>query len=115
MPVKAIVLVKKAAPAKMNMIMQLTRVAPTSPCQKFCQLRLRPAAAMASEPTTPQAAHSVAVAMPATSTHTMNTISSVQGIRLPERRILSHNGVGASGGGTLSGFFRLHQPTPPAN
>jgi ABC-type Fe3+/spermidine/putrescine transport system ATPase subunit len=29
----------------------------------------------------------------------MNTISSVQGIRLPEWRILAQNGVGASGGG----------------
>ena len=70
---------------------------------------MRLAAAMASEPSTPQAAHSVAVAMPATSTQTMKTISRPQGIRLPERRSFSMKLQGASAGGTLSGLRRLHQ------
>ncbi|MCY1523799.1 hypothetical protein D9M68_587060 [compost metagenome] len=42
MPVKAMVLVRKAAPARMNMIMQLVRVAPMIPSLKFCQVRLLP-------------------------------------------------------------------------
>ena len=53
MPVKAIVLVRNAAPARMNMIMQEVRVVPISPSQNVCQLRLRLQAASASAPTTP--------------------------------------------------------------
>ncbi|MCY1311902.1 hypothetical protein D9M70_622670 [compost metagenome] len=65
---------------------------------------------MASEPSTPKAAHSVAVAQPATSTQTMNTISSAQGMRLPDSRIFCMKVVGGSAGGTWSGWRRLHQP-----
>ena len=53
MPVKAMVLVKNAAPARMNMIMQLVRVVPIRPSLKFSQLKLLLHQAMASEPTTP--------------------------------------------------------------
>ena len=52
-PVKAIVFVRKAAPARMNMIMQLVRVAPIRPSQKLLQVSDRPQAAIASEPRTP--------------------------------------------------------------
>ncbi len=64
------------------MIMQLVRGA-HDPVAEVLQVRLRPQAAMASEPSTPKAAHSVAVAQPATSTQTMNTISSAQGSGCP--------------------------------
>ena len=53
MPVKAMVLVKKAAPAKMNMIMQLERAVPIKPSLKLAQVRLRLHAAKANAPTTP--------------------------------------------------------------
>src|SRR5690349_624361 len=104
MPVKAMVLVRKAAPARMNMIMQLLRVAPISPSQKVAQVSDLLHHASPSDPSTPYAAHSVAVAQPAISTQTMNTISPAQGIRLPERRIFSRRLVGGSAGGTCSGW-----------
>ena len=102
------VLVKKAAPAKMNMIMQLVRVAPIRPSLKFCQVNARPQAAIVSEPSTPKAAHSVAVAQPAINTQTMKMISRAQGIKLPESLIFSMMVVGGSAGGTWSGWRRLH-------
>jgi hypothetical protein len=92
------------------MIMQLVRVAPIRPSVKFFQVRLRPQAAIASEPSAPKAAHSVAVAQPATSTQTMKTISKETGIRLPDFRSFSMKEQGGSAGGTWSGWRRLHQP-----
>ena len=53
MPVNAIVLVRKAAPARMNMIMQLVRVAPISPSQNVAQVSDLLHQASPSEPTTP--------------------------------------------------------------
>ena len=53
MPVNAMVLVRKAAPARMNMIMQLVRVVPIRPSLKFCQVSERLHSAKPSEPATP--------------------------------------------------------------
>ena len=52
-PVNAMVLVRNAAPARMIMIMQLVRVVPIRPSQKFDQVSERLQAAIASDPTTP--------------------------------------------------------------
>ena len=53
MPVKAMVMERKDAPARMNMIMQDTRVAPIRLSMKLFQVSDRPHQAMASEPSTP--------------------------------------------------------------
>ena len=47
------VLLKKAAPSKMNMNMQVERAGPIKPALKFAQVRLRLHAAKANAPTTP--------------------------------------------------------------
>src|SRR6202000_1495025 len=103
------VLVSTEAPARMNMIMHETRVEPIRLPKKFSQVRLRLQPAIASEPSTPQAAHLVAVAQPAISTQTMRMMSSVQGMRLPEARIFSLKVISGSPGGTLSGWVLDHQ------
>src|SRR4051812_41133664 len=109
MPVKAMVLVRNAAPARMNMIMQLVRVVPIRPSQKLLHVSEPPHHAMASEPATPYAAHSVAVAQPATRTQTMNTMSTAQGMRLPDCLNFCAQVLGGSAAGTWSGLRRLHQ------
>ena len=82
MPVKAMQEDKNAAPPRMNKIMHDNRVAPIRLSRNDIQFRPPLAAAIANEPSTPNAAASVAVAQPATITHTMNTISNRQGIKL---------------------------------
>src|SRR5688500_11065430 len=81
MPVNAMQDDRNAAPARMNMIMQDRRVAPIRLCQKVSRFSPPDHHAIASDPTTPKAADSVAVAQPITMTQTMNTISSTQGMR----------------------------------
>ena len=54
----------------MNMIMQESRVAPIRLCQKVVRVSPPDHHAMPSEPRTPYAAASVAVAQPITITHT---------------------------------------------
>ncbi len=56
--------VRKAAPARMSAIMQYRRVAPISESLKVCQFIEPCTLEMRSEPTTPTAAASVAVARP---------------------------------------------------
>jgi hypothetical protein len=56
--------VRKAAPARISAIMQYRRVAPSSESRKVAQFSERCAADSTSEPTTPTAAASVAVATP---------------------------------------------------
>eukprot|EP00952_Eustigmatos_sp_NYUAD-ZCMA_P000039 71-Eustigmatos_ZCMA.PRE.1 len=56
--------VRKAAPARISAIMQYRRVAPSSESRKLTQFSEPCAAERISEPTTPMAAASVAVAMP---------------------------------------------------
>ena len=86
------------------MIMHDTRIAPMMLSENVCHVSEPPHHARPSEPSTPYAAHSVAVAQPFTSTTTMNTISSVQGISSREARSFSHSVVGGSGGGVFSGL-----------
>src|SRR3954466_7704907 len=81
MPVNAMQELRNEAPAKMNMIMHDRRVAPIRLCQNVWRLSPPDHHAMTSEPSTPYAAASVAVAQPIAITHTMNTISRMQGIK----------------------------------
>ena len=67
------------------MIMHDTRVAPIRLSTNARRVSDPPAQASTSAPSTPYAAHSVAVAQPITSTTTMNTMSSAQGMSWPER------------------------------
>src|SRR5262245_1769006 len=108
-PVKAIVMLRKDAPARMNMIMHETRVAPMRLSMKLLHVRDLLHPAIASDPSTPYAAHSVAVAHPAISTQTMNAMRSAQGMRLPEALSFSRRLIGGSGGGVLSGFITAQQ------
>ena len=61
------------------MIMQFTRVAPITLSQNDFQLSAPCHQAIKSEPSTPQAAHSVAVAQPASSAVNTSMISSSSG------------------------------------
>ena len=81
------------------MIMQVMRVAPITLCQNDCQLSMPCHQAMASEPSTPQAAHSVAVAQPISSDRNTNAISSSVGMslrRLPQLFAQRHRRLGAA-------------------
>ena len=95
--------------------MQLVRVAPISPSQKFLNVKLRPKAAITKAPKTPNAAHSVAVAQPAISTQTIKIINKAQGMSCPLSLIFSTKVVGGSAAGTCSGWRRLHQAIYPEN
>ena len=64
MPVKPIAAVRYAAPAKMNAIMQLVRVAPISESTNPCQVSVPDHHDSASERNTPTTAASVAEASP---------------------------------------------------
>src|SRR5919108_2712061 len=81
MPVNAMHEERNDAPARMNMIMHESRVAPIRLAAKLARSRPPDHQAMASAPSTPYAAASVAVAQPATITQTMNTMSRMQGMR----------------------------------
>ena len=108
-PVKAMVLVRKAAPARMNMIMQLQPRRADAGCPRSCASSgcRRPGGDQPASPArrTP-AAHSVAVAQPLYhAAQTMKPISSTdRGSGWPERRSFSRiSVVGGSGGGTRRG------------
>src|SRR6185312_3486974 len=79
MPVNAMQEERKLAPARMKRIMHDRRVAPIRLARKFDQVSPPDHHAMASAPSTPYAAASVAVAQPITITQTMKTISRMQG------------------------------------
>src|SRR5690242_18120115 len=96
------------APARISMIMQVTRVAPITLCQNESQLSMPCHQAMASEPNTPQAAHSVAVAQPNSSAANTSTINSAVGMSCADSRSFRRNGIGGSGGGCLSGLSSDH-------
>src|SRR6185312_17569028 len=96
------------APARISMIMQVTRVAPITLCQNDSQLSMPCHQAMASEPITPQAAHSVAVAQPNSSAANTSMISSVVGMSCADSLIFSRNVVGGSGGGCFFGLSSDH-------
>src|SRR5688572_29949196 len=93
----------------MSRIMQLTRVAPITLAQKDSQDKEPCHQAMASEPSTPQAAHSVAVAQPNSSDRNTNTISNTTGMRLSDSATFAANGIGGSAGGVRCGL-RMDQP-----
>src|SRR6185312_4343720 len=92
------------APARISMIMQVTRVAPITLCQNDSQLSMLCHQAMASEPITPQAAHSVAVAQPNSRAANTSRISSEVGISCADSRSFSRNVIFGSGGGCLFGL-----------
>src|SRR5262245_35234973 len=96
------------APARISMIMQVTRVAPITLCQNDSQLSMRCHQAMASEPITPQAAHSVAVAQPNSSAANTSRISSVVGMSWAEAASFSRSVIGGSAGGVFSGLISDH-------
>src|SRR5262245_56169475 len=91
------------APARISMIMQVTRVAPITLCQNDAHDSMPCHQAMANEPSTPQAAHSVAVAQPKSSDRNTSVISSRQGMRLSDSLSFALNGIGGSAGGVRSG------------
>src|SRR5688572_29924174 len=92
----------KEAPARISMIMQVTRVVPITLSQKDLAVSTRPHHAMASDPSTPHAAHSVAVAQPMRSAANIRRISSVSGMRLADSRSFSRMDICGSGGGILA-------------
>src|SRR5262245_31928036 len=94
------------APARISMIMQVRRVAPMTLVQKLCQVSAPDHQAISSAPSAPQAAHSVAVAQPISSTTKTSTMSRVQGMRLRDSLIFHRNEVLGSGGGILCGLRR---------
>ena len=84
--------------------MQLTLVAPITLAQNDSQLSEPCHHAMASEPSTPQAAHSVAVAQPISSDRKTKMISSRQGMRLSDSEMRWRRLIGGSAGGVRSGL-----------
>src|SRR6187455_2349025 len=92
------------APARIRRIMQLTRVAPITLAQKDSHVSEPCHHAMASEPSTPQAAHSVAVAQPISNDRNTNTINSRQGMRLSDSEMRLRRLIGGSAGGVRSGL-----------
>src|SRR4051812_25210871 len=92
------------APARISRIMQLTRVAPITLAQNACHVSAPCHHAIASDPSTPQAAHSVAVAQPINSDRNTNAISSRQGMRLSDSAIFLRKLIGGSAGGVRFGL-----------
>src|SRR5262245_22137218 len=92
------------APARISMIMQVTRVAPITLCQNDVHDNAPCHQAMANEPSTPHAANSVGVAQPKRSERNTNVISRRQGMRLSDSLTFCLNGIGGSGGGVFSGW-----------
>ena len=90
------------------MIMQERRVAPIRLSQNVCRLKPPLHHAIASAPTTPNAADSVAVAQPSTITTMMKRISARQGMRLRLRRSFSANVNVSVSLGVLPGLSRAH-------
>src|SRR3954462_5391656 len=96
----------KDAPARISMIMQVMRVVPITLALNESQESEPDHHAMASDPSTPQAAHSVAVAQPSMRDRNTRTIRKVIGMRFVEARSFSRNVMGGSGGGERSGCRR---------
>ena len=90
------------------MIMQVTRVAPMTLAQNDGQSSMSCHHAMVSEPSTPHAAHSVAVAQPSSSDAKTRPISSIVGVSFADSRSFSRNAMGGSRGGVFSGCSNDH-------
>ena len=84
--------------------MQFTLVAPITLAQKESQDSEPCHQAIASDPSTPQAAHSVAVAQPIRSDRKTKMISSRQGMRLSDSSSFLRKLIGGSAGGVRSGL-----------
>ena len=84
--------------------MQFTRVAPITLAQNDSQLSAPCHQAIASEPSTPQAAHSVAVAQPIRSDRKTKMIRSRQGMRLSDSEMRLRKLIGGSAGGVRLGL-----------
>src|SRR5918993_685941 len=98
----------KDAPARISMIMQVIRVVPITLAQKDSQESEPDHQAMASEPSTPQAAHSVAVAQPSRRVRNTREMRSATGMRFVDSFSLSRKLIAGSGGGDLCGLSRDH-------
>ena len=88
--------------------MQLTRVAPMTLAQKASQVSAPCHHAIASDPSTPQAAHSVAVAQPISNDRKTKAISSRQGRRLSDSEMRLRRLIDGSAGGVRSGLASDH-------
>src|SRR3712207_2561421 len=98
----------KEAPARISMIMQVIRVVPMTLAQNESQDREPDHQAMAREPSTPQAAHSVAVAQPSSRVRNTSVIRSATGMRFVDSRNFSRKLMAGSGGGDLPGLSSDH-------
>src|SRR5262245_16594358 len=96
------------APARISMIMQVTRVVPMTLVQKLSQVSAPDHHAISSDPSTPHAAHSVAVAQPNSSTMNTSRMSSVHGMRWRDSLSFSAKLILGSGGGILAGLRSAH-------
>src|SRR5438876_12358309 len=96
--------VVEAAPARISMIMQVSRVALITLSMKFLRVSVPLHHASSSAPDTPQAAHSVAVAKPSTSDRNTARISNRHGTSFADSRIFCRKGIGGSRGGILPGL-----------
>ena len=84
--------------------MQFTRVAPITLSQNERQVSARCHQAIASEPSTPQAAHSVAVAQPTSRETNTRVMRSMRGMSCADLRSFSANDMGGSAGGVRCGL-----------
>src|SRR5215217_5786089 len=92
------------APARISMIIQVIRVVPMTLAQNESAVSVPDHHAMASEPSTPHAAHSVAVAHPSSREKNTRAMSRRTGKRFSDSRIFSRNAIVGSRGGVRSGF-----------
>src|SRR5919112_575357 len=97
------------APARISMIMQVVRVVPITLAQNDSHDSEPDHQAMAREPSTPQAAHSVAVAQPSRRVRNTSAMRSATGTRLADSLSLSRKLIGGSGGGVLAGLRSDHR------
>src|ERR687893_844173 len=94
------------APARISMIIAVRRVEPITLAQNDGQVSEPDHQAMAREPSTPQAAHSVAVAQPNRSVAKTRTMRRRQGMRFADSRSFSPSVIRGSGGGCRDGLAR---------
>src|SRR3712207_856848 len=92
------------APARISMIMPVMRVVPITLAQKAWSESEPDHQAIPNEPSTPQAAHSVAVAHPDSKVAKTRMIRSAHGIRFADSRSFWPRLIGGSGGGCFPGF-----------
>src|SRR3712207_19911 len=98
----------KDAPARISMIMQVIRVVPITLAQNDSRVREPDHHAMASDPRTPQAAHSVAVAHPRSSDRNTSAMRRSTVTRLTDSFSFSRRLMGGSRGGVRAGFRSDH-------